>query len=74
MFRKLTPLIALAILLGAVSAPALAETRSHHAMQPHRHDRVSPYAGGFRNYPRAGAPEDFLVKEECEFRGLPDCH
>ena len=44
MFRKLTPLLTIATLLGAVSAPALAQTRSDHMVQLHRHVGVSPYA------------------------------
>jgi hypothetical protein len=78
MFRKpthiLTPVLTIAILLGAVSAPALAETRSHQVMKPHRHAHISAYAGGFRNQPRAVAPANFLTTEECEVRGIPDCH
>jgi hypothetical protein len=77
MFRKptaLTSVLAIAILLGAVSAPALAETRSRQVMKPHRHDRVSPYAGGFRNQSRAVGTVNFLTTEECELRGLPGCH
>jgi hypothetical protein len=51
MFRKLTTVLPLAILLGAVSAaPALAQTPSHHVVQPHRHVTVSPYAYGSDAY------------------------
>jgi hypothetical protein len=78
MFRKLAPLLTpaltIAISLGAVSAPALAETRSHKVVKPHRHDRISPYAGEFRNQPRANRAVNFLTTEECEVRGIPDCH
>jgi hypothetical protein len=70
----LTPVLTIAILLGAVSAPALAQTRSHQVMKPHRHDRISPYAGGFRNHSRANGVVNFLTTEECELRGIPDCH
>jgi hypothetical protein len=84
MFRKptaLTSVLTIAIVLGAVSAPALAETRSHQVMKPHRHDRISPYAGGVRNQSpviRNQSPVNrdvnFLTTEECEVRGIPDCH
>jgi hypothetical protein len=74
MSRNLTPLFAFAILLGAVSAPGLAQTRSHQAMQPHRHERVAPYVGGLRNHSRGNGTEDFLIKLECETSGIPDCH
>jgi hypothetical protein len=77
MFHKptaLTSVLAIAILLGAVSAPALAETRSHQVMKPHRHDRISPYAGGFRTRYPANRNVNFLTTEECEVRGIPDCH
>ena len=77
MFHKptaLTSVLAIAILLGAVSAPALAETRSHQVMKPHRHDRISPYAGGVRNHSPASRNVNFLTTEECEVRGIPDCH
>jgi len=47
MFRKLPTVLPIAILLGAVSAaPALAQTRSHHVAQSHRHVRVSPVTYG----------------------------
>jgi hypothetical protein len=47
-FRKLTTVLPIAILLSAVSAaPALARTSSHHAVQPLRPVMaVSPYAYG----------------------------
>jgi hypothetical protein len=49
MFRKLTTVLPLAILLGAISAaPALAQTPSHHHMV--RHVMVSPYAYGSDAY------------------------
>ena len=77
MFRKptaLTSVLTIAILLGAVSAPALPETRNHQVMKPHRHDRISPYAGGVRNQPPANRNVNFLTTVECEVRGIPDCH
>jgi hypothetical protein len=77
MSRKPTPLLTPVLTiakLGAVSAPALAQTRSHQVMKPHRHDRISPYAGGFRNHSRANGAVNFLTTEECELRGIPDCH
>ena len=46
MFRKLPTVLPIAILLGAVSAPTLAQTRSHHGVQPHRHLTVPPIAYG----------------------------
>jgi hypothetical protein len=50
MFRKLTTVLPIAILLGAVSAaPALAQTPNHHVVQ-HRHVTVSPYAYGSDAY------------------------
>jgi hypothetical protein len=73
MFRKLTPLLTIAILLGAVSAPALAQTGSPDVMQPDRYERVSPYAGGFTNDSRADRTEDFLSTDSCELQGYPDC-
>jgi hypothetical protein len=66
MFRKLTPLLTIATLLGAVSAPALAQTRSREAMQPDRYERVSPDS-------RAARTEDFLTTESCDVQGYPDC-
>jgi hypothetical protein len=51
MFRKLTTVLPLAILLGAVSAaPALAQARSHHVAQPHRHTSKSPVTFGSDAY------------------------
>ena len=52
MFRKLPTVLAIAILLGAVSAaPALARTSRHHAVQPLRPVMaVSPYAHGSDAY------------------------
>jgi hypothetical protein len=51
MFRKLTTLLPLTILLGAVSAaPALAKTHSHHVMNRHGQIMVSPYASGADAY------------------------
>jgi hypothetical protein len=73
MFRKLPPLLTIAILLGAVSVPALAQTHSHDVMQPDRYERVSPYAGGSTNYSRANRTEDFLITDSCEKQGYPDC-
>jgi hypothetical protein len=81
MFRKLTPLLPVVILLGAASAsaPALAQTGGHHVMQPHRHVRVSPDVGGFPNYARAAgayafAPSATLATGSCpEMEGYPDC-
>jgi hypothetical protein len=49
MFRKLATLLPIAILLGAVSAPALAQPRSHVA-QPRRHLSVSPITYGSNAY------------------------
>jgi hypothetical protein len=66
MFRKLTPPLTIAILLGAVSAPALAQTRSPEVMQPDRYERVAPDS-------RAARTEDFLTTESCEVQGYPDC-
>jgi hypothetical protein len=51
MFRKLTTVFPIALLLGAVSAaPALARTHSHNVVQPHRPVMVSPYAFGSDAY------------------------
>jgi hypothetical protein len=66
MFRRLRPLLTIAILLGAVSAPALAQTGSHDVMQSDRHERVSPYSPADRT-------EDFLSTESCDLQGYPDC-
>jgi hypothetical protein len=74
MFRKLTPVLTIAILLGAVSAPALAQAPSRNVMQSHQHERVSPYAGEFPNYSRADRTGDFLTTESCEVQGYPDCN
>jgi hypothetical protein len=82
MFHKLPPLLPVVILLGAAtaSAPALAQTRSHHVMQPHRRVQVSPYAGGFPNYARAVsayafAPSATPSTGSCpKMEGYPDCH
>jgi hypothetical protein len=77
MLRKLTPLLPIAILLGAVSTPALAQTRG--VLQSHRHVRVSPYAGGFPNYVHAAsayalAPSASTITGSCpEMEGYPDC-
>jgi hypothetical protein len=50
MFRKPTLLLPLAMLLGAVSAPALAQAGNGRAIHPHRHVQVSPYAPGSDAY------------------------
>jgi hypothetical protein len=60
MFRKLPALLTIAILLGAVSVPALAQTGNHDVMQPDGYERVSPYAARFTDY-------------SCEKQGYPDC-
>ena len=73
MFRKLTPLLSIASLLGAASAPALAQTGSHDVSQPDRYERVSPYAEGFTDDSRADGTEDFLSTDSCELQGYPDC-
>jgi hypothetical protein len=69
MFGEQTPLLTIAILLGAVSAPALAQTGSHDVIQPDRYERVSPDT----NYSRADKTEDFLITDSCEHQGYPDC-
>ena len=81
MLRKLPTVLPLAILLGALSAaPALAQTRSHHVVQPHRHVTVSPYAGGFPNDARADRAYAFVPSSNentmaCPtLEGYPDCH
>jgi hypothetical protein len=72
MFRKLTTVLPIAILLGAVSAaPALAQTRSHHVVQPHRHVRVSPNAGGAYAFAPSATP---LIMSCPTMEGYPDCH
>jgi hypothetical protein len=48
MFRKLTPLLPMAILLGVVSAPALAQPLGHHLTQAKR--QMSMYAPGSDAY------------------------
>jgi hypothetical protein len=73
MFRKLPPLLTIAILLGAVSVPTLAQEGSHEVMRPDRSERVSPYAGGFTNDPPADRTGDFLINQACEKQGYPDC-
>jgi hypothetical protein len=72
MFRKPATVLPIAILLGAVSAaPALAQTRSHHLVEPHRQVRVSPYAGG----EFAFAPTETANTVICPImEGYPDCH
>jgi hypothetical protein len=72
MFRKLTTVLPIAILLGAVSAaPALAQTPSHHLVQPHRQARVSPYAGGAFAF----ASSETANTMSCPtMEGYPDCH
>jgi hypothetical protein len=50
MFRKPTLLLSMAILLGAVSAPALAQAGNGRTIHPHRHVQVSPYAPGSDAY------------------------
>jgi hypothetical protein len=68
MLRKLTTVLPIAILLGAVSAaPALAQTRSHHLVQPH----VSSYAGG--GFAFASSQTSNIMS--CPtMEGYPDCH
>jgi len=73
MFRKLPPLFTIAILLGAVSVPALAQDGSHDVMRPDRSERVSPYGGGFTNDPPADRTGDFLIYETCAKQGYPGC-
>jgi hypothetical protein len=82
MFRKLTPLLPVVILLGAASAsaPALAQPLSHHVVQPIRHVEVSPDVRGFSNFARAASAYAFapsamtLATGSCpEMEGYPDC-
>jgi hypothetical protein len=55
MFRKLTTVLPIAVLLGAVSAvPALARTTRHHVAQPHRHTSVLPATFGSDAYDSFG--------------------
>jgi hypothetical protein len=72
MFRKLPPLFTIAILLGAVSVPALAQDGSHEAMRPDRSERVSPDAGGTNDF-RDDRTKDFLILDSCDKQGYPDC-
>ena len=55
MFRKLPTVLPIALLLGAVSAaPALAQSRSHHLVQLHRHLGLSPVIYGTDEYDSYG--------------------
>jgi hypothetical protein len=55
MSHKLTALLPIAILLGTVSvAPALAQTPSHHLVQPNWHTSVSPATFGSDAYDSYG--------------------
>jgi hypothetical protein len=73
MFRKLTTVLPIAILLGAVStAPALAQTHSHHTMQAHRHIMVSPVIFGSDAYNSyAAQPDQSQRRSLGETRAVP---
>jgi hypothetical protein len=61
MFRKLLTLLPIAILLGAVSAaPALAQTRNHHLVPPHKRVTVFPNVGAAYAF-APSATSNFLI-------------
>ena len=74
MSRKPTPLLTPVLTiakLGAVSAPALAQTRSHHVVQPHRH--VPNYVRAESAYAFAPSATPYIMS--CPtMEGYPDCH
>jgi hypothetical protein len=77
MFRKLPTVLPIAILLGAVSAaPALAQTRSHHVVQPHR--QVPNYARAEGAYAFAPSATPSMATQSImrcpTLEGYPDCH